>query len=247
MKALILAAGLGTRLKPLTDEMPKALIPIAGKPLLEHIILKLKFYGINDIIINIHHFGEQIISFIKQNNGFGLSVEFSDERDCLLNTGGAIKKAISYFDEKEPFLVHNVDILSNVDLNDLFENHKNNGSLVTLFVNQRSSTRYLLFNKNEKLCGWKNEKTGEIRSGVSGLNESLCGKYAFNGIHVISPAIFNFMESWKGAFSIIDFYLSVMNRIPIKAYNPQNVNVMDVGKIEFLDEAQLFLKKNSIG
>src|ERR1035437_430043 len=158
MKAMIFAAGLGTRLKPITDNLPKALVPITGKPLLEHTILKLKSAGFDEIIVNIHHFPDQIIDFLKVNNNFGIRIEVSDERDQLLDTGGGIRKAKQFFDNGEPFLVHNVDILSNVDLAELYNQHLRTNSLATLVVSQRDTFRYLLFDNNLRLNGWINEK-----------------------------------------------------------------------------------------
>ena len=146
MKAMIFAAGLGSRLKPLTDTMPKALVPIAGRPMLEHVILKLKASGFTEIVINIHHFGEQILDFLKENDNFGLTIHISDERDQLLDTGGGVKKARTFFENSnEPFLVHNVDILSDIDLKELYDYHLQNGGVATLLASQRKTSRYLLF------------------------------------------------------------------------------------------------------
>ena len=145
MKAMIFAAGLGTRLRPLTDTLPKALVPISGKPLLQHTIEKLKRAGFDEIIINIHHFGQQIIDFVAENQSFGIRIEFSDERDKLLDTGGGIKKAAWFFNDGEPFLVHNVDILSNIDLRELLAFQKGSSSVATLVCSKRQTSRYLLF------------------------------------------------------------------------------------------------------
>ncbi|MDR2853752.1 MAG: NTP transferase domain-containing protein, partial [Prevotellaceae bacterium] len=155
-KALIFAAGLGTRLQPFTNTMPKALVPIGGKPLLEHIILKLKHSGFDEIIINIHHFGEQIIDFLQNKNHFGIRIEISDERDILLNTGGGIRKTQWFFNDNAPFLVHNVDILSNIDLRNLYDNHLKNSALATLAVSERATQRYFLFDTQNTLHGWTN-------------------------------------------------------------------------------------------
>lgn len=143
MKAMIFAAGLGTRLKPLTDHMPKALVPVAGRPMLEHVILKLKAAGFNELVINIHHFGEQILDFLRANQNFGLTIHISDERDCLLDTGGGIRKAEPFFRGNEPFLVHNVDILSDTDLKALYEYHRQSGNDATLLASRRK--RYAIF------------------------------------------------------------------------------------------------------
>ena len=172
MKAMIFAAGLGTRLKPLTDNKPKALVEVGGKTMLELVILKLKEAGFNEIVINIHHFGQQIIDYLKANNNFGLTIHISDERDYLLDTGGGIKKATPFLMGNEPFLVHNVDIFSNVDLRQLYENHLKSGATATLLVSQRKTARYLLFNKENKLCGWHNNETGEVKSFYSAASTS---------------------------------------------------------------------------
>jgi len=149
MKAMIFAAGLGSRLKPLTDTMPKALVPVAGRPMLEHVILKLKASGFTEIVINIHHFGEQIIDFLKANNDFGLTLHISDERDLLLDTGGGIRKARRFFENSdEPFLVHNVDILSDMNLKELYDFHLRNGSVATLLAVKLPVICFLMRNKD---------------------------------------------------------------------------------------------------
>ncbi|MBR5193864.1 MAG: NTP transferase domain-containing protein, partial [Bacteroidaceae bacterium] len=157
MKAMIFAAGLGTRLKPLTDHMPKALVPVAGKPMLEHVILKLIASGFDEIVINVHHFAEQIIEFLKEKNTFGIKIWISDETEELLDTGGGIKKASSLLNE--PFLVHNADILSNVDLKALYDFHIASENDATLLVSPRKTVRYLLFDQTTRLCGWINKDT----------------------------------------------------------------------------------------
>lgn len=240
MKAMIFAAGLGTRLKPLTDNLPKALIPIAGKPLLEHVILKLKAAGFYEIIVNIHHFPELIIDFLKQNDNFGIHIEISDERVELLDTGGGIRKAAWFFEDGKPFLVHNVDILSNVDLNELYKQHTSTNSLATLVVSKRDTFRYLLFDDNKRLCGWINEKTGEVKpkgiSHITGFN-----KLAFAGIQVLSPKIFDLMKTLDSKFPIMDFYLSNAEMEKISGFVPNDFKMMDVGKLDVLDEAERFI------
>lgn len=238
---MIFAAGMGTRLKPLTDHVPKALLPIAGKPMLEHIILKLKAAGFNQIVINIHHFGDQILDFLAANNNFGLQIYISDERDYLLDTGGGIKKAATFLQGKEPFLVHNVDIISNVDLQNLYNSHLQTNPLATLLVSQRNTSRYLLFNKERKLCGWRNRETGEVKSYYPYFNPEQYDEYAFSGIHIISPEIFDWMEEWTGKFSIINFYLSICARTNLMAYPAENLRLLDIGKPETLAKAEDFL------
>ncbi|WP_041620466.1 nucleotidyltransferase family protein [Paludibacter propionicigenes] len=241
MKAMIFAAGLGTRLKPLTDSIPKALVPIVGQPLLEHVILKLKTAGFDEIIVNVHHFPDQIIDFLKANNNFGIRIEVSDERDQLLDTGGGIRKAKHFFDDGQPFLVHNVDILSDVDLQELFQQHLAADSLATLVVSKRDTFRYLLFNNDQRLCGWINEKTGETKpisfDDISGFN-----KLAFAGIQVLSPRVFELMETLDAKFPIMDFYLSNAQTQVIKGFIPTDFHMLDVGKLNVLDEAERFVR-----
>ncbi|MFA6713155.1 MAG: sugar phosphate nucleotidyltransferase, partial [Bacteroidales bacterium] len=219
MKALIFAAGLGTRLKPLTNTIPKALVVVGRQPLLEHVIIKLKNGGFDDIVVNIHHFGDQIIDFLANNNNFGVKISISDERDLLRETGGGIKyaqpKLYPEYLSREPFLVHNVDIISNLDLKWFWTQHKSQ-YLSTLLVSDRDTSRYLLFNDDDILVGWTNLKTGEVKSPYSDLQVDQCKKMAFAGIHIISPLVFSLMNSWPEKFSIIDFYLSIADKYPIK-------------------------------
>lgn len=242
MKAMIFAAGLGSRLKPLTDNTPKALIPINGKPMLEHVILKLKDAGFHQIVINIHHEAQQIIDFLAANNNFGIPIELSDERNYLLDTGGGIKNAAKFLQGTEPFLVHNVDIVSNVDLRELYNRHLETNPLATLLVSKRNTSRYLLFNKENKLCGWRNHETGEVKSFYPNFDPAQYNEYAFGGIHVISPQIFEYMEEWTGKFSIINFYLSICARTNIHAYPADNLRLIDVGKPEALAKAEDWMK-----
>lgn len=245
MKAMIFAAGLGTRLKPLTDSIPKALVPIAGKPLLEHVILKLIAAGFDEIIVNVHHFPDQIIDFLKSNNNFGIRIEVSDERDFLLDTGGGIRKAAWFFDDGKPFLVHNVDILSNADLGALYHQHLRTNSLATLVVSRRDTFRYLLFNDDLRLKGWVNEKTGETKP--ADLKKSwLYNKLAFSGIQVLSPQVFKLMQKFEPRFPIMDFYLDNASGQLISGYVQQDYKMLDVGKLNMLDEADLFVNANGI-
>ena len=163
MKAMIFAAGLGTRLRPLTDNMPKALVPVAGKPMLERVILRLKEAGFNEITVNIHHFGEQIIDFLRAHDNFGTEIHISDERGMLLDTGGGIKKARPFLDGQEPFLVHNADILTDIDLAGLYRHHLESDAESTLLVSERKTSRYLLFDDDYHLHGWINKSTGEVK------------------------------------------------------------------------------------
>ncbi|MDR1919273.1 MAG: nucleotidyltransferase family protein [Tannerellaceae bacterium] len=241
MKAMILAAGLGTRLKPLTDAIPKALIPLRGKPMLEHLLLKLKAAGFHEIVINIHHLGEAILDFLQAKDNFGLSLHISDERDYLLDTGGAIKHAAELLQGDAPFLVHNVDILSDVNLAAFYHSHQEGQALATLLVGKRSSSRYLLFDNDNKLCGWHNRETGEVKSFYPDFTPKQYNEYAFGGIHILSPRIFEQMEEWTGKFSIIHFYLSICAKHNILAYPAPDVTLIDVGKMESIGKAERFL------
>ena len=241
MKAMILAAGMGARLKPLTDTTPKALIPVDGKPMIEHLILKLKLAGVDKIVVNIHHLGDQIIDFLAQNNNFGIDIQISDERDYLLDTGGAIKKAQPFLDGDEPFLVHNVDILSNVDIQQLYQRHTETNPLATLLVSKRDTSRYLLFNKENQLCGWHNKETGEIKSHFPDFNLEMHTQYAFGGVYVLSPSIFEWMDEWTGKFSIINFFLSIAAKTDIHAYPMDELRLLDIGKPNALEIAPDFL------
>jgi len=245
MKAMIFAAGLGTRLKPLTDSTPKALVAVAGKPLLEHVINKLKKAGFDEILINVHHFPDQIIDFVKEHHNFGIRIEFSDERHCLLDTGGGIRKASEFFNDGQPFLVHNVDILSNVDLEALYQFHLNEMPLATLVVSERETSRYLLFDNGLYMHGWTNISTGEIKP--TGLrNAEQYRKLAFSGIQVLSHSVFDLMGNYAPKFPIMDFYLDQVNNQEIRGFIPESYRMLDVGKIDILDDAEKFLNSISI-
>lgn len=240
MKAMIFAAGLGTRLKPLTDTMPKALVPIAGKTLLEHTICKLKSEGFFDIVINVHHFAEQIISFLESNNNFGLNISISDERGMLLETGGGIRKAEPLLGS-EPFLIHNVDIISNAPLRDLYATHLASKADATLLVSDRKSSRALLFDDSNNLTAWKNLSTGEIKSPYKSIDTERLNQYAFSGIHIFSPSLFPLMKSYPDKFPIMDFYLDICSSASIKASVSNNLKLIDVGKLDSLAEAERYI------
>lgn len=240
MKAMIFAAGLGTRLKPLTDTMPKALVPIVGKPLLEHVILKLKSSGFDEIIVNVHHFADMIIDFLQRNNNFGIRIEISDEREQLLDTGGGIKRAAWFLNDGNPFLVYNVDILSNINLGALYQSHSETNSFATLVVSERNTFRYLLFDERNELQGWINEKTGETKP-CDFEDISKYQKLAFSGIQILSPDIFDSMKNYPDKFPIMDFYLSNANTKKITGYVPAAYNMIDVGKLDVLGQAEEFV------
>ena len=242
--ALIFAAGLGTRLKPLTDMMPKALVPVGGIPLLERVILRLKEAGYRHIVINGHHFAEQIIDFIEEKESFGISIAISDERALLRETGGGIKHA-AHLLKSDHFLVHNVDIISNLDLS-LFEekyletekdhNDSERPLLATILVSERKTTRFFLFDSCNNLVGWTNIATGEVRSPFPGLDPGKCRKLAFAGIHNISERVFPLMEKWPERFSIVDFYIGNCDKYIIKGIEIPGLSIRDVGKISDLKQ-----------
>ena len=241
MNAFIFAAGLGTRLKPLTDTMPKALVPVAGKPLLAHVVEKLKAAGCKKIVINIHHFGDMIVDYVKSQGGFGIDIVFSDEREMLLETGGAIKHAVQLLGN-EPFLIHNVDILSNVDIKALWEEHLNSGSAATLLVSKRSSSRALLFDAEGDLTAWTNKTTGEVKTPYESVDIASLKELAFSGIHVFSPSLFKYFSTYPEKFSIIDFYLNTCKAEKIKAYTQEGLQLLDVGKLDSLEKAEAFVQ-----
>ena len=239
MKAMIFAAGLGTRLRPITDSMPKALVPICGRPLLYHTICKLRDPGYDELVVNVHHFPEQIRKYLADND-FGVKISISDESSELLETGGAIQHARELLLPCEaPFLVHNVDIVSNLDI-DWFRSQTRPDALATLLVSDRQTRRYLLFNDDMRLVGWTDIQTGEVRSPYPDLDPAACRRYAFAGIHNISPAIFGAFDAlgMPARFPIIDFYLRACAAYPIYGLVAPGLTLVDVGKIETLAEAE---------
>lgn len=238
-QAMIFAAGLGTRLRPLTDTRPKALVEIGGETLLKRVVDKMKMAGMERIVVNVHHFASQIIDYIAANADFGVDIRISDETDELLDTGGGLKKAAELFSPDDPILIHNVDILSNVDLQALYDCH--NRCDATLLVSERPTKRYLLFDDAMRLVGWTNTDTGEVRSPYANLNPNDCRKYAFSGIHLFSPRLFPLMATFPNKFGIIDFYLQVCSKADIRGLVKQDLRLMDVGKVGVIAEAQRFL------
>ena len=240
---MIFAAGLGTRLKPLTDHMPKALVPVAGKPMLEHVIGKLKSAGFDEIVINVHHFAHQIIDFLKAKDNFGIQIWISDESEELLDTGGGIKKAAPYFDE--PFLVHNADILSNIDLKAMYNYHLTSSNDATLLVSPRKTVRYLLFDEGNRLQGWVNKDTLQTKPEGFVYHPEVQKEYAFGGIHVISPTLFKYMgDGWTGKFSIMDFYPRTCHEAQLGGYVKEDLQLIDIGKPDTLAKAEDFIRQN---
>lgn len=229
---MLFAAGLGTRLKPFTDHHPKALAEVNGRSLLERNILYLQHFGINELVVNVHHFADQIEDTIKRENGFGSIVNISDERNEVLETGGGLLKAAKFFNN-EDFIVMNADMLTNFDLNKLIEEHKNNNALVTLAVQQRDSSRQLLFDDSMQLCGWKNKNDGETK--IARVSEEY-SEFAFSGIQIIHTDFFKQIEQ-KGKFSIIESYLQLAKNNTIKGLDHSGDILLDVGKPESLLKA----------
>ena len=231
---MLFAAGLGTRLGNLTKDKPKALVEIKGKTLLEYAIDYLKSYGVTTIVINVHHFAEKIIDFVEQKDNFGIEIIISDETDMLLETGGGLLKAKKYFDDD--FIVYNTDILTDLKLNELVENHKNNNSLATLAVRKRETQRYIIFNEKMILSGWKNVATGE---------EIITRKYskenlrAFSGIHILSPKIFPLLEKYgQEKFSITKAYIEFSKTEDIFGFEHNYGYWIDTGKPKDLEKAE---------
>lgn len=259
-QAMVFAAGLGTRLKPLTDTMPKALVRVGGEPLLKHIILQLKNAGYTHIVVNVHHFSWQIIDYLADNNHFDIDIRISDESEKLLETGGGIKKAIPLFEQNVPILIHNVDILDNIDYEWFHQQHLSDDDAV-LLVSRRKTKRYLLFDRSMRLMGWKNIETGEIKSPYPWLRDmdiiiddrlnvhskglSNLYAFAFSGIHSFSPRLFPLMEQFPERFPIIDFYLQACSQARIRGCVKDDLKMLDVGKTDSLQAAEAFLKETS--
>ena len=236
---MIFAAGLGTRLKPFTDSKPKALVELAGKSLLERAILKLIELKVDRIVINVHHYADLIEDFLLTNNNFGVDIRISDERKELLETGGGLKKATDLFIPNAPVLIYNVDVFSSLNLSELISFHNLNEALVSMVVRERTSSRYLYFNKENQLSGWKNCKTGEIKLAREDMNESK--PMAFSGIHLLNSRLFSLIEE-EGKFSIIDLYLRLAKNEKILAFKDSSEIWTDLGKPKDLAWAEEHLK-----
>ncbi len=247
MKAMIFAAGLGLRLKPLTDIQPKCLVEVNGRTMLEHVIDRLKMVDVDAVIINIHHFARQIHSFVKQKNSFGLQVEFSYEEE-LLETGGGLKKASWFFksdsaaQDEEPFFVHNSDVYSDIDLKAMLDFHRSHRAVATLAVNRHKTSRYLRFDTNQRLVGRENQKTGQEVLLTPGIEFE---RLSFTGIHVLSPKIFDYMQDQSGRFSIIDTYMkAIQEGALIIGYRADDSFWMDMGSVERLESLRQKLKSD---
>lgn len=230
---MIFAAGLGTRLKPITDTMPKALVPVGGKPLLYHVISRLQSQGVDAFVVNAHHFAGQIADYLEEEDFGDARIELIIEKDAPLETGGGLRNASGLLAGSGHFLAHNVDIVSNADIRkmaaDAFPE-----ALATLLVSPRKTNRYLLFDRSMRLVGWTNTATGEVRSPFANLKIEECSKYAFSGIHYISEKILPLLQQRQGAFPIMDFYLESAAAHPIYGYVQEGLEVTDIGKMETL-------------
>ena len=249
MKAFILAAGLGTRLKEFTRNKPKALVEIAGKSLLQQVIEKLILYKITDITVNVHHFADQIISFLENHSYQDVQIHISDEREELLDTGGGLKKAEPFLTGNEPILIYNVDVISNLNLNLLINYHRQSDSLVTLAVRKRDTSRYLMFDKHLQLTGWKNILDNQVKISREDSFGSAV-PYAFCGIQIVQPEIFGLITE-IGKFPIVDLYLRLAKTQKITGFIDESTIWMDLGKTDQLHIAEKMfgnggIKKNTI-
>lgn len=262
MKSMIFAAGLGTRLKPLTDTLPKALVPVCGKPLIEHVCRKLKAAGIEEAVVNVHHFADQVEDWLdgqdwicRETSGMSegkMLVQTSDEREQLLETGGAVLHARRYLEGCGSFLIHNVDILSDLDL-EWFASQVRPDALATLLVSDRRSSRQLLFDpQTMRLVGWRNNSTGEIRSPYSTLDPERCVGLAFSGIHIMSDTVFDVMDDYvrshgldisgnPSRFPVMDFYLWACVCYNIYGVCAENLHLIDVGKLDTIEIAEQYI------
>lgn len=245
MKALIFAAGLGTRLKPITDTLPKALVPVCGKPLIEHVARKLKASGVESAVVNVHHFADMIEEWAAGQDI--MPMEVSDEREMLLETGGGVLHARPYLEGCGHFLIHNVDIISDLDIGWLASQIRPD-AMATLLVSDRVTSRYLLFDpETMRLKGWTNVSTGEVRSPYADLDVAKCRRLAFSGIHIMSDSVFEALEvyavshgldSRNPRFPIMDFYISACASHEIRGVDAHDLHLVDVGKLDTIEIAE---------
>jgi NDP-sugar pyrophosphorylase family protein len=234
MKGMILAAGLGSRLKPWTDQHPKALAIVNGQSLLQRNIIYLQKAGIFDVIVNVHHFADQIIDAIERNKGWGSAITISDEKDVVLETGGGLQKAAWYLFQESDFVLMNVDILTDLNLSAMIQQHLLKKPLATLAVSNRETSRYFIFNEQHLLSGWCNTKTGEEKRVRTNHLPQL---KAFSGIHVIQSSIFPLIKQ-NGKFSMVDVYLDLAGEYPIESFDHSGAHFVDVGKSESIEKAE---------
>jgi NDP-sugar pyrophosphorylase family protein len=239
MKAMIFAAGLGTRMRPLTDNLPKALVLINGVPLLEIVIRHLMAYDFREIIINVHYKAEQIIAFLAKNDNFGIHIQISDESDMLLETGGGLQKAAPFFSDGAPFLVCNCDILSNINLDALVQTHIQSEAIATMAIRNRITSRYLLFDDNLSLCGWQNTKTDELRMSKTAQHIS---PYGFSSFQILTADFLRLLPTHITKYSIIDVYLEAAKQHKIQGFLHNNDTWADIGTPKHIAEGELVLK-----
>lgn len=242
MKAIIFAAGLGTRLQPFTLSHPKALVEVNGKPMLQRVIERLRDASVTDIVVNVHHFAQQITDFLSVNNNFGCNISISDESDMLLDTGGGIAKAAPLLEGDTPFIAYNADILTDFDIQAMIESHKSSNADVTLLTSHRDSSRQLYFDSSSRLRGWQNLKTGETRP-AGFTPDNAVTPLSFNGVHIIKPRILPLLEEYakdKPVFSITPFYVENIGRMDIHAFTPEkDYQWYDIGRNDTLAKARL--------
>jgi NDP-sugar pyrophosphorylase family protein len=233
-KAMILAAGLGSRLKPWTDQHPKALAPVNGKSLLQRNIEYLQSFGMHEVIVNVHHFADQIIAALENNHGWGSRITISDETGAVLETGGGLQKAAWFFQDTDDFVLMNVDVLTDLNLTDMIRHHFDHHALATLAVSERATSRYFLFNTDMRLCGWRNKSTGEekLPLAASPLQER-----AFSGLHIIRSEMLDKIRQ-TGKFSMVDVYLDLAGNEIIQGYDHTGCRFVDVGKPDSIDTAE---------
>ena len=245
MNALILAAGLGTRLGTYTADCPKALVEVGGRTMLEHQLRHLSAAGFDRFVINIHHFAGKVQEYLRQNSNFGLDITLSDESSLLLDTGGGIRQAMHLLQDDSPLLIHNVDIFSNTDLRSLYQAHIKSGADATLLTARRNTSRYLYFDNNGALCGWSNEKTGEVRSPLSDFDKTKYTPYAFQGIHVISKSVLPLLDAIpEQRFGITDFYVANAGSLNLQMVESDPSQWVDAGKPETLGQAARIVEEH---
>jgi NDP-sugar pyrophosphorylase family protein len=237
MKAMVFAAGMGTRLRPLTDNLPKALIEVGGVPMIEHVILHLKAAGVTEFVVNTHYLGNMIADFLQSRNNYGCTIHISNESALLLETGGGLLHARRWLDGNEPFFVHNADIITDLDLKAMYDHHVATHADATLLMADRATSRYLIVDNDHRLHGWINTKTGETKPSGFTYDANAFKQMAFGGIHIISPSIYQSLSTFStdSAFSIIPYYLSECTRLKFMGYTPAtDYKWCDIGKPETL-------------
>lgn len=242
MKAMLFAAGLGTRLYPLTADKPKAMVELCGKPLIYYAIEKMKKTGVDQVVVNVHHFAEVLVNYLNTND-FGIPIHISDERDRLLDTGGGLFKARSFFEGTEPFIAYNVDVISSVDLNEVYSYHIQNKSIATLVVRERETSRYFRFDADHQLVGWENTATGEL---IETRPSDGAVRRAFSGIQVLSPSVFDIQFFNGESFSLTPFYLKLAHDFQVLGYFDRSEYWLDLGKLGQIEKAESWIDQKVV-